>query len=103
MQNHKTGDTDEKRRGRGHIGKKALAEDSQGAGGRPSRKIDPTLAGEKGDEKNERDVPPEAAVHQPDDAPNGGMKTSGSGAVKGGEAAKPGQMQGDEDRSAKGP
>jgi hypothetical protein len=84
-------------------GPKALEEDKQSAGGRPAREIDPTLAGEKGDEKKVRDVPPEASVHQPDNAPNGGMKKSGSGAVKGGEAAKPGQMQGDEDESAKGP
>lgn len=51
----------------------------------------------------ERDMPPNAAAHQPDDAPAGGMKQSGSGAVKGGEAAKPGQMQGDEDAPAKSP
>ena len=46
-------------------------------------------------------MPPGAAPHQPDDSPAGGMTKSGSGAVKGGEAAKPGQMQGDEDEPAK--
>jgi hypothetical protein len=103
QKNHDTGDNKEKQQGTGHIGKKVLEEDTQSAGGRPYRKIDPTLSGEKGDGENARDVPPGAAVHQPDNAPAGGMKASGSGAVKGGGAAKPDQMQGDEDESAKGP
>lgn len=53
--------------------------------------------------QDERDMPPSAAPHQPDNKPADGMKDSGSGAVKGGEAAKPGQMQGDEDTPAKSP
>jgi hypothetical protein len=60
----------------------------------------PYSSGRKG---NEQDVPPSTAPLPSDDAPAGGMRNSGSGAVKGGEAAKPGQMQGDEDVSAKGP
>ena len=35
----------------------------------------------------------------PDDKPNGGMKSSGSGDVKGGEAERPGQSPHDEKRS----
>jgi hypothetical protein len=60
----------------------------------------PYDSGKKGDEQ---DVSPNVVPLPTDDAPAGGMRNSGSGAVKGGEAAKPGQMQGDEDVSAKGP
>jgi hypothetical protein len=46
-----------------------------------------------------RDMPPNAGPVQPDNDPAGGMRKSGSGAVKGGDNMRPGESAHDEKNS----